>query len=522
MIDLDSIPLDDAKTFETIFKPGKCIGVFQLEKPLGRMYSRKLKPETIDHVAALTAILRPGCLAAKDDDGVNMTDKFCLRKNGEQEAIPYHPSLKAILEETYQLVVYQESAIRISRELAGFNAAEADNLRSAIGKKDTQKMSEVAKLFIDRAEAVGIVTREQATQIMNWLIESARYSFNKSHSFGYGMESYTTAYLKANYPVEFFWSWLKNSDNIEDVELFCNDAKRFDIKIVPPDITNPSENFEIIDDTTIQFGLISINGVGEAVVKRILEVLSNKVLKKCGWVEILSTCVGPSSVGKRITPSVAIKLIKSGAFRKVCPDRNKMLFEVEQFCELTDTQLKWMNENHNFETVADMIEAASVLKKDGGGSSNANSSSRAKCIARMLRNPPFELRDTVDNIVDYETETLGVALTCNRLDRFNTAEPTHSLREFLDGNVNNDLIIDVEIIEYREYTISRGRSAGCKMAFISLKDETAQCDESVAFTEAYLQMTEDDLLYEGAKLIIQCKRDPKKGSLQIERAKRLA
>jgi DNA polymerase III alpha subunit len=154
-------------------------GVFQLESPLGRQWSKKLKPENAEHLSALGAILRPGCLQAVDEEGVSTTLHYCRRKNNEEEIKSFHPVVDAILFPTYNVLVYQEQAMAIAQAVAGFNLQEADQLRKAIGKKLAEEMSKCKLMFLEGAKKAGVVSTEQAEQLFGWIQESQRYSFNK-------------------------------------------------------------------------------------------------------------------------------------------------------------------------------------------------------------------------------------------------------------------------------------------------------------------------------------------------------
>ena len=171
-LDVNRLPLDCAATWR-LLASGLTVGVFQLERHLGREWSKKARPTNIHQLADLVALLRPGCLES------GMTEEYCRVKAGEQEAEYIHPALKPILEETYGCLVYQEQAIRIAVEIAGFSLAEADNLRKGIGKKIPEVIAELRTKFIDKAAQKGLVTREQAEEIFGWIEKFQRYGFNR-------------------------------------------------------------------------------------------------------------------------------------------------------------------------------------------------------------------------------------------------------------------------------------------------------------------------------------------------------
>lgn len=157
---------------------GKTTGIFQLETPLGKKYSSDLGIDSFPLVGAITAILRPGTLKAKDSEGISMTDHFIRRKNGREEVSSFHPVIDEILKETYGCLIYQEQSMRIVKETAGFNLIESDNLRKAIGRKLPEEMSKVRKLYIEKAKECKILTEEQAEEVFDWIEKSQRFQFN--------------------------------------------------------------------------------------------------------------------------------------------------------------------------------------------------------------------------------------------------------------------------------------------------------------------------------------------------------
>jgi DNA polymerase-3 subunit alpha len=199
------IPLSDPRVW-AVFGRGDTKGIFQLEKQLGQDWAKRAKPRNIEELAALVSILRPGPLES------GMANQYVKRKNGEEETVYFHPMLEPILKETYGTLIYQEQAMRIAVELAGFNLVEADTLRKAIGKKKPEVMAEAKKMFLEKAKGFGKITEEEAAEIFSWIEKSVRYSFNKSHAVSYAMHAYYCAYQKVHFPREFYTAWLTYSD----------------------------------------------------------------------------------------------------------------------------------------------------------------------------------------------------------------------------------------------------------------------------------------------------------------------
>jgi len=195
----------DYKCEETwgLFHEGRTKGVFQLESNLGKSWSRKLKPSNMEELAALVALIRPGCLKAISN-GKSMTQRYVDRKNQVEEVEYLHESLEEVLKPTYGVLVYQEQSMRIVQKLAGFDLKEADVLRKAIGKKKADLMAKVRKDFIKGCARIGMVDEATADEIFGWIEKSSRYSFNKSHAVAYAMCSYWSAYHKMHNTEECF------------------------------------------------------------------------------------------------------------------------------------------------------------------------------------------------------------------------------------------------------------------------------------------------------------------------------
>ncbi|MEE8165741.1 MAG: DNA polymerase III subunit alpha, partial [Myxococcota bacterium] len=228
-IALDTIPLDDAKTYR-LFSDGQTLGIFQFESSGMRDTLRKAKPQRLDDLIALNALYRPGPLRA------GVIDDFIARKHGKV-AITYElPELEPILQETYGIIAYQEQVMRIASDLAGFSMGEADLLRKAMGKKDASVMEAQRDRFVKGATERGVPKRK-ASKIFDLMEHFAGYGFNKSHSTAYALLAYQTAYLKANFPWYFMAALLTiESQNTEKLALYLSECRELGIPILPPDI----------------------------------------------------------------------------------------------------------------------------------------------------------------------------------------------------------------------------------------------------------------------------------------------
>lgn len=251
-IDLEKIPLDDESTFAMLGRADTA-GVFQLEGAGMRDVLRKLKPDVFEDIIAVVALYRPGPM-----DNI---PSFINRKLGLEPIDYLHPSLETILKETYGIMVYQEQVMQAAQVLAGYSLGAADLLRRAMGKKIQSEMDEQRSVFVDGAAARGI-DRDKASDIFNTIDKFAGYGFNKSHAAAYAMVAYQTAYLKANYPVEFMAaSMTLDMHNTDKLAAFRSELTRLDIDILPPDI-NKSEVTFAVEDGAIRYALAAVKNVG--------------------------------------------------------------------------------------------------------------------------------------------------------------------------------------------------------------------------------------------------------------------
>lgn len=262
--DIGTIPLDDKKTYELLAE-AKALGVFQLESKGMRDLIRKLKPTNIDDIIALIALYRPGPMRS------GMLDDFVERKHGRKKIEYDHPLQEPILADTYGVILYQEQVMKMAIVLAGFTPGEADGLRKAMSKKNPEIIQELSEKFIKGAEK-NKINKKTADKIYNNIVNFAGYGFNKSHSAAYGIVSYRTAYLKANYPLEYITALLNSEigrsaikDNEESkLVMYLDDAGSFGINILPPDIQHSYGKFAI-ENGNIRFGLLAVKNVGEGI-----------------------------------------------------------------------------------------------------------------------------------------------------------------------------------------------------------------------------------------------------------------
>jgi DNA polymerase-3 subunit alpha len=259
-INIDEIPLDDAKTFE-LYQHAATIGTFQFESPGMQKYLRELKPDKFDDLIAMNALYRPGPMA--------YIPNYIYRKHG-REAITYDlPEMQEYLEETYGITVYQEQVMLLAQKLAGFSKGDADVLRKAMGKKQIATLNKMKAQFISGAAANSLPV-DILEKIWNDWEAFAQYAFNKSHSTCYAYVAYQTAYLKAHYPAEYMSAVLNNAGSIEKITFFMEECKRMGIKVLGPDINESQKGFAVNKAGEIRFGLGGLKGVGEAAVESII------------------------------------------------------------------------------------------------------------------------------------------------------------------------------------------------------------------------------------------------------------
>ena len=299
-ITLDTIPLDDAKTYR-LFSDGQTLGIFQFESSGMRDTLRKAKPQRLDDLIALNALYRPGPLRA------GVIDEFIARKHGKV-AITYElPELEPILQETYGVIAYQEQVMRIASDLAGFSMGEADLLRKAMGKKDASVMEAQRDRFVKGATERG-VPRRKASKIFDLMEYFAGYGFNKSHSTAYALLAYQTAYLKANFPWYFMAALLTiESQNTDKLALYLSECRELGIPILPPDINTSAVAFTITHDG-VRFGLGAVKNVGESAILSMLAVRDTQ--RRITSLHTLCESIDLRLVNKRVLES----LTKAGAF----------------------------------------------------------------------------------------------------------------------------------------------------------------------------------------------------------------
>jgi len=313
--DIDSVPLDDPGTFALLGR-GDTIGVFQLESPPMRALLRSMKPTAFEDVCAVLALYRPGPM------GDNMHNDYAAIKNNRKQPEYFHPDAVEVLQDTYGLMVYQESVMRVSQKFAGYSLAQADNLRKACGKKDAALMAREEQSFVSGCERTGY-GRDLGQYLFGVIRKFADYAFAKSHAFGYGLVTYQTAYLKAHYPVEYTACLLTSvKGNYDKAAVHLSDARAMGIEVMSPDINMGRSDFEAVTAggaRRIVFALSAVRNVGEGLVRLILG--ERDARGPFGSFHDFARRVPEQALNKRAVES----LIKAGAFDTLGHPRRGLL-----------------------------------------------------------------------------------------------------------------------------------------------------------------------------------------------------
>ncbi|MDL2343898.1 DNA polymerase III subunit alpha [Deinococcus sp. MIMF12] len=470
-VDFDRVPFDDARTYELMSR-GDTKGVFQLEGAGIADASRRLKPRRLADIIALSALYRPGPMEniptyVRRHHGVEEVDYV---KDGFPTSAQW---LEKILAETYGIPVYQEQIMQIASEVAGFSLGGADLLRRAMGKKDAQEMQRQRQIFVDGAEKNG-VPQDEGNRLFDLLDAFANYGFNKSHSAAYGVITYQTAWLKANYPVEFMAALLtverRDSDKVAE---YVSDARKMDVRVLPPDINRSAPDFAVQGEE-ILFGLYAIKGLGEAAVQRILEER-----QRAGDFKSLADFC--SRLGHKVCNRKAMEsLIKSGAF-----DR---FGERCQLMESLEEAMVW-------------AQGAAAMASSGMDALFGMSETAPEPRLKVGVEPYTDLQRLA-----IEKESLGLYISGHPLEQHEGLREAASCRIsdldawFTTQNVAPGKRVKAVLAGMIESVVKKPTKSGGMMARFILADESGQT-ELVAFSRAYDRI-QDKLVNDTPALVI--------------------
>lgn len=316
-LDMDRIPLDDQKTYDLLNR-AETLGVFQLESGGMRDLCRKFQIASVEHITALVALYRPGPM--------DLIPEFIKRRHGEVKVEYEHPLLEPIAKETYGILIYQEQVMQAAQVLGGYTLGGADLLRRAMGKKKVEEMQKHRDIFVKGCAEKNNIPKAKANQIFDLLEKFAGYGFNKSHAAAYAIVAYQTAYLKANYPVEFLCAMMTNdmSDTAKLSE-YIAEARGMGIEVLPPDVNESHVAFAPAQDgKVIRFGLAAIKGVGEAAVQVML-----KAREEGGKFKSLADLCERVD-GRAVTRKTLEALIKAGACDAFGLNRATLFSQIER------------------------------------------------------------------------------------------------------------------------------------------------------------------------------------------------
>jgi DNA polymerase-3 subunit alpha len=392
--DIDAVALDDEPTFEML-RRGDSIGVFQLEGAAMRSTLRSLAPTSFDDVAALVALYRPGPMAA------NMHRDYPDLKNGRKPVTYLHPEMEAILGDTYGLMLYQESVMRVAQRFSGYSLEEADNLRKACGKKNRELIAAERKKFIAGCVEQGF-DEALGKQLFDIIEPFADYAFNKSHSYGYGLVAYQTAWLKANHPVEYLAALLSSVKGDKDkTAVYLAECRTLGIEVRVPDVNASTSNFTPIRALSnspaspgrgvIIFGLSAVRNVGEAIVEHVVAARDSGG----PFTDFYDFCrrVDSSSLNKRAVES----LVKAGAFDSLGHPRKGLCLAFEGIIERAIIRRR--------ETEQGIATLFSLLD-DEVGTATADGGSPASFDGTWVAIPDLEF-DKTERLA-FEKEMLGL------------------------------------------------------------------------------------------------------------------
>ncbi|MFH1847290.1 MAG: DNA polymerase III subunit alpha [Candidatus Omnitrophota bacterium] len=475
-IDIDSMLLEDAATFELLCK-AETSGIFQLESSGMKDLLRKLRPERFEDLIAILALYRPGPM------GSGMLEEFIKRKQGQIEVKYDHPALEPILKETYGIIIFQEQVMKIVSTLAGFSMSEADTMRKVMGKKMHSALESIKEKFLEGAKANN-VEQVVAEKVWDFIAYFAGYGFNKSHSAAYAMVSYRTAYLKANYPVEFMTALLtsekNNSDKISD---YISESIHMGIDVLPPDINESYKDFTVVGNG-IRFGLSAVKNVGEGAAESIIDRR-----RKDGRFESIYDFAQKTD-SRAVNKKVLESLMKCGAFDSTGIYRSQAMSILDK---ILDIAVKSNKDRH--------LGQMSFFD-DGVADDSFKESFQS--VPDIPEWPEQEL-------LTKEKEMLGFYITKHPLARFErllNAYSTAKIFELSSLSDGREVLIGGIINKVR---ITVTRKKGEKMAIISLGDLNNLVEVLVfprAYSKASELIKEDSLVYIQGRLSLR-EEEPK-------------
>ncbi|HRZ14878.1 MAG TPA: DNA polymerase III subunit alpha [Candidatus Omnitrophota bacterium] len=451
---INSLPLDDPATYD-LLRCAHSFGVFQLESSGMRDLLRKLDAERFEDLIALLALYRPGPM------GSGMLDDFIKRKKGLVPIKYDHQLLEPILKDTYGIMLYQEQIMFIASLLAGFSLAQADLLRRAMSKKIPEVMEQQRKTFVSGCQKNG-VKESIANKIFDQIVYFSGYGFNRSHSAAYALVSYQTAYLKANFPVEFMTALLTSErDNTDKIVEYVNEAERMKIRVLPPDINESDAYFKIENTGDIRFGLLAIKNVGRGAVESI--VRSRTEVGRFASLEDLCSRIDLRLVNRKVLES----LVKCGAMDSFKQHRSQMFSSLEA-----------------------VLESASRTQKEKATGQLSFFDQVSELNGFQTRTTPLEeIKEWPEpQLLAFEKDLLGFYISGHPLARY-----ARQLKRFSSSEINllpthkdEDMVKIVAMITTVKNTVTRKKQE--KMAILKVEDLEGVV-EVLVFPSAYQKIS---------------------------------
>ncbi|MFO1171327.1 MAG: DNA polymerase III subunit alpha [Hyphomicrobiaceae bacterium] len=443
-LDISALPLDDRPSYELLSR-GETVGVFQLESTGMRDSLRRLKPDRFEDIIAMVALYRPGPM-----DNI---PTYIARKHGLEKVEDLHPLLTPLLAETYGVIIYQEQVMQIAQVLSGYSLGEADLLRRAMGKKIKEEMAQQKTRFVEGAVKNG-VGKSQAEFIFELVDKFAGYGFNKSHAAAYALVAYQTAYLKANFPVEFTAASMTfDMANTDKLGVFVEEARRLKIKVLQPSINASGADFEP-EDGAIRYALAALKNVGRGLVESLVAERGRGGPYQS--LENFAERLDAGGLNKRTMETLA----QSGAFDALEPNRAKVAANA-------DTVLA-----HAQRTAANRAAGQNDLFGGGGGGAKAGLQLKP---ARIW--PPMET-------LSKEFEAIGFYLSGHPLDAYESVLGRLGAERYADfearigpGAARTGILAGIVTMK-RE----RRSKSGNLFAFVGVTDQTGQF-EAVVFSD---------------------------------------
>lgn len=483
-IDLDGLPLDDPATYK-LLAGGELAGVFQLESSGMRQIVKDLKPSGLEDISSVLALYRPGPLDA------GLIPKFIDRKHGREKIDYAHDILKPILEETYGIMVYQEQIMKIAQDLAGYSLGQADLLRRAMGKKKIKEMELHREKFIEGA-GKNEFPRKSANDLFDQMVLFAEYCFNKSHSTAYGFVTFQTAYLKANYPVEYMAALLTAISGDQDkVQMYIASCISMGIQVLPPDVNRSGVDFTPLDNQ-ILFGLSAVRNIGLGAIEALIK--SREADGPFTSLSELCDRVDLRAVNKRALEA----LILSGALESLEPNRQQLMHDLELVVEWAQSRAKDREVGQG--NIFDMLS----------GFAAAETGPAADAFESAPKAPPVSDYDPQERL-KLEKELLGFYISDHPLKDVQQSArilAPINLADIAEQPEKVTLSAIVMLSMVKPVTTKKGDS----MAVLQMEDLSGHC-ESVVFPKAYARIGQ--YIKPDARLMVWGKVDRRDDRVQM-------